>query len=72
VGAAGEPVRLLALQAVKAMNDYLIDKLSRDMHSKFWCKGQPGAVLSQLQEDLFYVPEKAQVRWVPMWKRRSL
>ena len=63
-------MRLLALQAVKRMNDYLIDKLSRDTHSKFWCKGQPGAVLSMLQEDLFYVPELAEITWCPMWKRR--
>jgi hypothetical protein len=68
LGLEGVPVRLLALQATKAMTSLLIDRLSRDVHPKFWCKGQPGSVLSLLQEDLYYVPVTTAVSWVPMWK----
>lgn len=47
-------MRLLALEAVSRMVDYLIERI--DLPTEEWCKGRPGAVLSNLTVDLETVP----------------
>lgn len=64
-------MRLLALQAVKKMNDYLINR-HFDIYRQgagFWCRGGPGAVMIDLLDLLEWAPFDKTVEFKVDWRR---
>ena len=63
-------MRLLSIEAALRMGQFLTDRAdARDEPVDWWCKGQPGAVLSDLFVELTHcVPLDKTVCVVPAWQ----